>query len=164
MLNLKECIKKNQARKAALKREEAAIEKYGFHIRYVPQSYQYQTQLFPSIHTVGVQQNFHHPDLELVVPFPPQEAGRFLGTLIDKIKQGENYYPHTLYALPECSYLPFYVVPVHHPWTHEDYLRVILPDKAGYFPHQSKCDTTFSCQESLRQPFLAQDMAVSPKL
>lgn len=112
------------------------IKKYGWQGHYVaatgsPDEPDDLREGYVNYHTHGLPESLGQPDLQIVIPLPPELAHQLFWTFVDRMKAGETFvadqkvekiiqdYPLLLKAAKECG---------------RDVLRVVFPDKAGRFP------------------------------
>ena len=65
------------------------MKKHGWIVHFVPDDEQSPTGT--NIHTHGLQENFGHPDFQLIVPLPQKMAHNILINLADRVKAGEVF-------------------------------------------------------------------------
>lgn len=68
--------------------QNEAVKKYGWYAHFVGNGYRNN---MCNIHTHNVQEKFHHPDLQIVVPLPQKQANNILFNLVNKIREGITF-------------------------------------------------------------------------
>lgn len=95
-----------------------------------------------NFHTHGLGK-YGHPDLQIVIDYPPQEIARILNTIGLRIQAGERYSPGDLIKgiYEDCDVrLDTFEE------TGRNVLRVIIPDKFNRFPEDPNCGYPYNLQ------------------
>lgn len=112
------------------RRERMNLEKYGWIAHVVPE---YEgSPLDFNLHTHGVQENFDHPDFEVVLPMNPVIIMGMLHNIVNRIKEGETFVTGRQYTNLIYAEGPGRNLPVEFAESTEcgrRVLRVILPDE-----------------------------------
>lgn len=97
---------------------------------------------FVNHHTHGLQENFGHPDLQIVLHYHPQQIYQFFHYFSSLIKQGtvfeagKEYHDTLTYPIRFESFTE----------GERNVLRVIFCDKEGRFPEEPDCEPTYKQQ------------------
>lgn len=75
----------------ALEKQRANMEKYGWIAHFIT-DHDPTSPTGVNVHTHGLVENFNHPDLQVVLPIPPQVAHGLLCAAIDQIKAGTRFH------------------------------------------------------------------------
>jgi Domain of unknown function (DUF4262) len=102
------------------------MARYGWYANYVPNHPESPTGV--STHTYGLDESWHHPNIQIVVPMPPKMAHGILIQLAEMVASGRKFEPGVKYDdIMED-------LPVMFAWADESgrrVLRAILADKEG---------------------------------
>jgi hypothetical protein len=118
---------------------ESLIEKYGWASHYVPLD-----QYHINYHTHGVQENYNHYDLQIVLPLEMGTANGLAGRIIEDIKQGKVFEPGMVYYgyLKEGYPITFKI----YSECGRSVLRIILCDQNKLIPTDEGCDIYYKKQ------------------
>lgn len=97
------------------------LDKYGFFIHFVIDGEH------ANIHTHGLDENFHHPDLQIALNIPQQSACGLLHAIVDQIRKGKSF--ETGRDYDEIATLPTRFIRAEE--CGRTVLRLIIPDRAG---------------------------------
>jgi hypothetical protein len=104
------------------------ITKHGFCVHYVKEESTFPYKV--NIHTHGIEDHLGHPDLQIVLPVPPDVAAGLFAILYVKIKDGARFSDGQVLKTPEEEIkLPIKFVSAKEGG--RDLLRIILPDVEG---------------------------------
>ena len=95
-----------------------------------------------NFHTHGLEK-YGHPDLQIVITYPPQEIARILNTIGLRIQAGEHFAAGDLIKgiYEDCDVrLDAFEE------SGRSILRVIIPDKYNRFPENPKCEQPYNLQ------------------
>lgn len=123
--------------------EAEMIEKYGFYSHYVFETYENELNGLANIHTHGLKESFNHMDLQIVLPLEPQTVNGLLHTIVNNIKEGKVYKSGKLYDDVIENYCVMFKKFKEHD---RDVLRLLLPDKDGFFPKDKECADMYKRQ------------------
>jgi uncharacterized protein DUF4262 len=80
-----------------------------------------------NIHTHGVNESFHHTDIQIALPISQQTANNLLHGIVEQIKKGKKFVTNVDYS--EIANMP--VRFIHATECDRPVLRLIIPDRAG---------------------------------
>ena len=113
------------------------ITKHGFCVHYVKEEKTFPYKV--NIHTHGIEDHLGHPDLQIVLPVPPDVAASLFAILYVKIKDGARFSDGQVLNTPEDEIkLPIKFVSAKEGG--RDLLRVILPDVEGRTSYSEMSD------------------------
>lgn len=133
-------------RRIQLMREHEAklMKEYGFVVHYVFETDKHEFNGMINAHTEGVQENFGHLDLQIVLPLPQETVHPVLTGMVHRIKtEGVVFEPDTKNSEVLEGYDVYLKVFTHHG---KDVLRVILPDAKGRLPFDEGCEAIYKQQ------------------
>lgn len=93
-------------------------------------------------HTHGMEK-YNHLDFQLVLNVKPQEVGRLLNTMGQRVQKGEQFYPGNMV---KGLYMDCDVRLDLFKETGRDVLRLIIPDANNIFPESSDCMEPYKYQ------------------
>jgi hypothetical protein len=70
--------------------QNEAVKKYGWYAHFVAKGYKNDLM---NAHTHNVQEKFHHPDLQIVIPVPGKVANNIFFNVVNKIREGITFSP-----------------------------------------------------------------------
>lgn len=131
--------------------EEEKLAEFGWIVHFVGDDSDSPTRL--NIHTHGLQENYNHPDLQIVLGIPQQVVQPILHQIVDRIKAGEKFGDGDVLEDIIADGLPIKLVSATE--CNRSVLRLIFPDKSGC------CDSW-----SMKDPYLRQygDLVELPEL
>ena len=111
-----------------------------------------------NIHTHGLLESYHHPEITLTIALQPQDASRILNAIGHKIAEGAKYKPFKEYTklfdmkditTGKIRHMPikFIIFPEIVRGVQDTNLYLILPDEEGRFPGEPNCQYPFNMQE-----------------
>lgn len=108
------------------KQEQDMIDKYGWLIHFVEPDPDYPLNV--NYHTHGMVDNLDHPDLQIVVPLPPQVANSLFHTIVNYIKLGDKFEDGSFAEKVVKHYSVKFVKAKEND---REVLRIIIPDVDG---------------------------------
>lgn len=122
------------------------MAEYGWYVHFVPNDD--TTPFRVNIHTHGVTESWHHPDLQIVIPLPEKVAHSILINAVNLVKEGTRFHAgDKTDGLLESFPVGFAVA--HE--TGRDVLRLILPDKEGRVARDMMADPYSRQYEGTRE-------------
>jgi hypothetical protein len=116
----------NAAIEALRRNEQAQLAKHGWISHYVFDDPDTPTGI--NVHSHGVQENFGHPDFQIIIPLATETAWGILANLVDGVKAGHRFKPGTTAAWIILGYDVGFADATE---GGRDVLRVIIPDPEG---------------------------------
>lgn len=122
--------------------DETTLREHGWLIHYLSGSDGEYGGL-ANIHTHGLQENFHHPDFQVVMPIPPEVIHPILTLLAEEVKGGRVFEP---YVRQERVLKGMDVIFLPYRESGREVLRLVLPDPTGKLPEDEGCDPAYAMQ------------------
>lgn len=139
-----ECAMCKYGPEAVAKWEAEQVAKHGWYAHLV----QDDTNLFFGFncHTHGIQENLHHPDLQIVLPMDAQTCLGILHSVVAKIREGKQFkHGDMVEGIIQDGYKVLFINARE---CDRNVLRIILPDKDGNL-EPSSMHWTFDHQHDL---------------
>lgn len=102
-----------------------------------------------NIHTHDMEEKLNHLDLEIQYPMPPKVGARILNYLVKKIINGENY--ENVKIIEADQLIQGFPIKLRKMVSalepHRKVIRLISPDRNGYFPDDPKCSDLMTLKQ-----------------
>ena len=124
--------------------ETMSMAVYGFFIHGTPAN----DGEYMNFHTHGVPESFNHQDIQIVMPFDPGITAQVIHNIVDLIKNGNRFVNGSTSqdVLSEYRGKKQVVRFIDAVESGRQVLRVLIPDKNGFFPEDVECDPRFKKQ------------------
>lgn len=129
--------------KKVLEEQEEMLEKHGWVVHFVFESYEGELNGMANIHTHGLKENFDHYDLQIVLPVKPELAHSVLSGIAEAIKEGRTFKPE---VLTKGVLRNFDVIFRVYEEAEREVLRLFLPDPNGKLPFEEDCEEIYKRQ------------------
>lgn len=134
-------------RQAMRKHEEMLLQKHGWILRYVFETEDREFDGLANIYTEGLQENFEHMDIQVVIPYSQQAIYPIVFHMVEMIKRGTVFAPETrsseILDGADVYFRKF-------EYRGKPILRMFIPDKNRFLPFEDECDQFFKKQLDFR--------------
>jgi hypothetical protein len=125
------------------KTPEQMMEEHGWIVHYVFETDKREFNGLCNIHTHGLEQNFDHPDFQVVLPLDPKVIHPVLSGMVADVKQGKQFLANVrdnrVLSGMDVMFKEFEE-------NGRTVLRLIVPDPNGLLPDQEGCQEPYSRQ------------------
>jgi len=122
--------------------QQEMIKEHGWFMHYV---FEHHGELngLANIHTHGLKENFNHPDIQVVLPLPPEVIHGVFSGIVEDVKNGRAFKPDVATKEVLQGYDVYFK---EYTENGRKVLRLILPDPQGKFPFDEDCLDDYKSQ------------------